>query len=93
MRKALVRLLIVALSFLSVSAALAAVPELAARYWFLYYSPVIIAALSFGLRGALVASLAAELSIFSLFFAWGKEWPMPPALKDSLLLPASPGRK
>lgn len=72
MRKALTRLLIVALSFLSVSAALATVPEWAVRYWFLYYSPVIIAALSFGLRGALVASLAAELSILSFFLRLGE---------------------
>ena len=64
-RWALTRLVIVALAFLSVTIALATIPGKAVNYWYLYYSPVGIAALSFGLAGALLASGAAFLSIFS----------------------------
>lgn len=64
-RWALTRLIIIALSFLSVTVALATIPGKAVNYWFLYYSPVGISALSFGLYGAIFASAAAFFSIFS----------------------------
>ncbi len=59
----LVRVTITALSFLSVTVALGATPEQAYYAWYLYYSPVIIAALSFGLLGAVAASAWAAFSL------------------------------
>lgn len=64
-RWALIRTLIIALSFLSVSVALATIPGRAVGYWYLYFSPVAIAALSFGLFGALAASAIAWLGVFA----------------------------
>ncbi|MBI3968221.1 MAG: diguanylate cyclase [Chloroflexi bacterium] len=58
-----VRLILVTLSFLTVGAALLSSPERAADYWYLYYSPVLLAAITFGLRGALVASVAAIVNV------------------------------
>jgi len=57
----------VALAFLSVTIPLAAMPNQAIQYWYLYFSPVIIAALSFGLVGALGASLLTTFSLTVLF--------------------------
>ncbi|MBM2826066.1 MAG: diguanylate cyclase [Dehalococcoidia bacterium] len=67
LRWGLVRLLLIALSFASVSIALATVPDRAIRYWYLYYSPVIITAVSFGLRGALAGCSIAILCIIIFF--------------------------
>lgn len=53
------RLAIVVLGFVSVMLALAAAPSQALGYWYLLYSPVAVAALSFGLKGALAGSATA----------------------------------
>ena len=66
-RWALVRLLLIALSLASVSIALATVPDRAIRYWYLYYSPVMITAISFGLRGALAGCSIALLCVIIFF--------------------------
>ena len=66
-RWALVRAVITGLSFLSVTAALSAVPAQAYYTWYLFYSPVMIAALSFGLFGAVAASAWAALSLSLTF--------------------------
>lgn len=42
-------------------------PSQALQYWYLYYSPVMIAALSFGLIGAFAASLLTTASLATLF--------------------------
>lgn len=58
-RPLIVRLLLIALSFASVSTALSSVPDAALGLWYLFYSPVLISAISFGMRGALVGSVVA----------------------------------
>lgn len=62
-RWVLVRGAITALAFLCVTLAMSGLPAQAYYVWYLCYSPVMIAALSFGLGGALVASLWAALSL------------------------------
>ena len=66
-RWVLVRCVIAALAFLSVSIPLTAMPGQALRYWYLYYSPVMIAALSFGVIGAVAASVLTTATLASLF--------------------------
>lgn len=44
---------IIGLAFLSVSLGLYSIPESAIQYWYLYFSPLILAAFRFGLRGGL----------------------------------------
>ena len=63
----LMRALIAVLSFLSVTVALVTMPDRALGYWYLYYAPVIIAALSFGLLGAALGSGGALVSILALY--------------------------
>lgn len=62
-RWVLVRGAITALAFLWVTLAVSSLPAQAYYVWYLYYSPVMIAALSFGLVGALGASLWAAFSL------------------------------
>lgn len=62
-RLVLVRGAITALAFLCVTLAVSSLPAQAYYVWYLYYSPVMIAALSFGLVGALGASLWAAFSL------------------------------
>lgn len=64
----LLRLLVIALAFASVSAALSALPGAVLDYWYLYYSPVLISSMSFGLRGALLGSAAAVISLTALLY-------------------------
>ncbi|GEM_PF-2779240 len=66
-RATIVRTILTVLSFTSISITFATVPDLAVKYWHLYYSPVMLAALSFGVRGALVGSAAAILSVLSFY--------------------------
>lgn len=61
----LVRMVLIGLSYLAVSAALASIPGRAINYWYLYYSPVVMAALSFGLIGALAGSGVAIASLIT----------------------------
>lgn len=63
----LARLLLTALSFTSISLTFATVPDLAVKYWHLYYSPVMLAALSFGVRGAVIGSALSILSVLSFY--------------------------
>jgi len=65
-RKLLVRLVLVSLSFVSVSTTLSALPGATTNFWYLYFSPVLVSAISFGLRGALVGSVAALVSLIVL---------------------------
>ncbi|MCX6020159.1 MAG: GGDEF domain-containing protein [Chloroflexi bacterium] len=67
-RRILVRLLLIALSFASVATALSSMPDAAVGFWYLFYSPVLISALSFGIRGALGGSVAAILALSVLMF-------------------------
>ena len=62
-RASLVRLTLIALSFVSVSTTLSALPMAVSSFWYLYFSPVLVAALSFGLRGALIGSIATFISL------------------------------
>lgn len=55
-RKDLTRLVLIALAFTAVCVSLSTRPAGILDYWFLFYSPVVISAISFGLRGALVGS-------------------------------------
>lgn len=64
-RWVLVRMVLIGLSYLAVSAALATIPGRAINYWYLYYSPVVMAALSFGLIGALAGSGVAIASLIT----------------------------
>ena len=66
-RSSLARVVLIALSYLAVSTALATIPDKAVEYWYLYYSPVVIAALSFGLTGSLVGSGAALVSLLTFY--------------------------
>ena len=63
----LTRAIITALAFLSVSTTLAALPGRALEFWHLYFSPVMIAALSFGVSGALVATGATVAAMVALY--------------------------
>ncbi|MBI4497284.1 MAG: cyclic nucleotide-binding domain-containing protein [Chloroflexi bacterium] len=61
-------LALITLAFLSVSAGLwTTTPESAIQYWYLYFSPLVLAALRFGLRGALFASALSVASILILY--------------------------
>ena len=62
-RNAVVWVIIVGLAFLSVTLGLSTVPNAAIQYWYLNFSPLILAAYRFGLRGALVGSVISMLSI------------------------------
>ncbi|MBI3966645.1 MAG: diguanylate cyclase [Chloroflexi bacterium] len=53
------RLLLVGFAFLTVAVTVLTSPDVAIQYWYLYYAPVLIAAFSFGLRGALIGSMVA----------------------------------
>jgi class 3 adenylate cyclase len=59
--------LLIALAFVSVQASLANVPGAAIQYWYLNFSPLILAAYRFGLRGALLGSIFAMVSVL-LFY-------------------------
>ena len=61
-RANIVRLILIALAFTSVNASLSARPAPILDFWYLYYCPVIISAISFGLRGALLGSAAAVIA-------------------------------
>lgn len=65
-RKLLVRLLLIALSFASVAAGLSSVPDAALGLWYLFYSPVLISALSFGMRGAISGSAIALFCLLAI---------------------------
>src|SRR5262245_36440191 len=52
-------LLLIALSFTTVATGLSSVPDAALGLWYLFYSPVLISAISFGMRGAMVGSAIA----------------------------------
>ncbi len=68
-RRVLVRAILIGLSFTTVSVALLSIPDAAIDYWYLYYSPILLAAFSFGLRGAALTSAAAALHVIVL-----QEW-------------------
>lgn len=56
-------MLLIALAFVSVQASLANVPGAAIQYWYLNFSPLILAAYRFGLRGALVGAIVSIVSV------------------------------
>ncbi len=60
---------IIGLSFLSVWLGLASVPSAAIQYWYLNFSPLILAAYRFGLRGALLGSLFSMMSVLWFYQA------------------------
>ena len=62
LRQHLVRLLLVSLSYVSVLIPLAALPGSIVDFWYLFFSPVLISALSFGLKGAISASAATVIT-------------------------------
>lgn len=68
LRPRLVRLILIALAFASVSTTLSSLPATVLDYWYLYYCPVLICALSFGLRGALAGSVVAIAATVILLF-------------------------
>lgn len=59
LRQRLVRLIVICLSFGSVAMGLSPRPGEIGSFWYLFYSPVLVSGLSFGLRGALLGSAAA----------------------------------
>ncbi|MBI4497280.1 MAG: GGDEF domain-containing protein [Chloroflexi bacterium] len=68
-RLTLARVVLVALAICSVNSGLSALVNdgvVATDYWYLYLSPVLVSALSFGLRGALVATAATVVAISAL---------------------------
>lgn len=67
-RRTLARLLLVSLAFASINTALATLVSAgtATEHWYLYLSPVLVAALTFGLRGGLLASSAAVVIVTTL---------------------------
>ncbi|HEX2171689.1 MAG TPA: adenylate/guanylate cyclase domain-containing protein [Dehalococcoidia bacterium] len=58
---------IIGLTFVSVSLGLMNVPESAIEYWYLYASPLLLAAYRFGLRGALLGSAVSLLFIIGFY--------------------------
>lgn len=76
-RRSFIWLAITSLAFVSVSLGLFTVPETGIQYWYLYFSPLVLAAFSFGLRGALAGSAASMVAILLLYrFASETHLPM-----------------
>lgn len=71
---------IIGLSFLSVWLGLASVPGAAIQYWYLNFSPLILASYRFGLRGALAGSLVSMISV--LWFYQASQAVNIPTLRD-----------
>ncbi|MCX6020223.1 MAG: hypothetical protein NTZ05_00535, partial [Chloroflexi bacterium] len=69
-------LAIIALAFISVSLTLYGLPESAIQYWYLYFAPLVLAALRYGLRGALIGSVASLVSIL-LFYRFAVDTTLP----------------
>lgn len=61
-RRQLTRLILIALAYVAVSASLSTRPAAILDYWYLYYCPVVISAISFGLRGAIIGAIVAAIS-------------------------------
>jgi len=82
----LTRAVITALSFLSVSAALAAVPQRGLGFWHLYFAPVMIASLSFGLAGSFAGIFATVAAMLSLSYRFDRalEGMTPDAFPETL---------
>lgn len=59
--------LLIVLAFASVSFSLLGDPSAAIQYWYLFFSPLLLAAFRFGLRGALVASCGALLLVIIFY--------------------------
>lgn len=82
----LVRAIITGLSFLTINTAMAAAPGQAFYNWYLYYSPVMIAALSFGIRGAIAASTWAAVSLWMNFNQAGQPGELMGGLANPIVL-------
>jgi len=65
---------ILALVLLSIGSQLAAAPEVALNYWYLLSIPMMIGALRFGLRGAIITSLGGVLVMFVVFYVVPELW-------------------
>ncbi len=87
----LTRAVITALAFLSVSAALAAVPQRGLGFWHLYFAPVMIASLSFGLAGSFAGIAATVAAMLSMYYRFDRALTsiapelLPEALRQSIV--------
>ncbi|MSQ28724.1 MAG: cyclic nucleotide-binding domain-containing protein [Dehalococcoidia bacterium] len=64
---------IIGLAFVSVELSLASVPNAAIQYWYLNFSPLILAAYRFGLRGALIGAVVSMIAVI-LFYRSALDW-------------------
>lgn len=90
-QNSLMWLTIVVLAFLSVSLSLWSIPQSAVQYWYLYFSPLVLAAFRFGLRGALVSSVFSMISLLVLYrTAQDSLFPSIEALESLITVATSP---
>jgi len=67
MRSQTVRVALIVLSYASILFTLSGLPQRGLTYWYLFCSPMVLAATFYGLRGAAVCSVAALLGVVTLY--------------------------